>query len=148
MKHYLPLLGTLMVVAVSLVACQQPNFSHRIFVRNESGNVIAIAQIALPQATFFEADSFTGKWVLESWQDEFPKQGTSAEDYRATRNGNNLRVDLNPPWSDNNVVLIGEHVGPIYQGNWYFQNHGLGGIGSFEIVPISNGLARKATQGQ
>ncbi|MBS1160867.1 MAG: hypothetical protein H6R15_3286 [Proteobacteria bacterium] len=119
MKRYFSLIGALVAAAGFMVACQQPNFSHRIFVRNESGNVIAIAQIALPQATFFEADSFTGKWKLESWEDEFPKQGASTEEYRATRKGDNLRVNLNPTWSDNNVVLIGKQVGgPTYQGNW------------------------------
>lgn len=136
MRRYFLLVCTLVVVAGFLVACQQPSFSHRIFVRNESGNVIAVAQIALPQATFFAAESFTGKWMLESWEDEFPKQGTSSGDYRATRKGNDLRVDLNPPWNDDNVVLTGKLVGPIYQGVWCYQIHGCGAIGSFEIVPI------------
>lgn len=136
MSRYLSLLGTLVVVAGFLVACQQPSFSHRIFVRNESGNVIAIAQIALPQATFFAVDSFTGKWMLESCEDEFPKQGTSSGDYRATRKGSDLRVDLNPPLSDDNVVLTGKLVGTTYHGDWCYQIRGCGAIGSFEIVPI------------
>jgi hypothetical protein len=150
MKRYYVLVG-----ALALVVClylgfgphfgQQLPYSHRILFRNEGGSVIAIAQIALPEATFFQTESFTGKWMLESWADEFPKEGTSAEDYRATRKGDNLRINLNPIWADNNVVLRGKRVGLIYKGEWLHQMRGPGAIGDFEILPISDSGVRPAS---
>lgn len=138
MKRYLLLIGVLVVLVIGFFARQPSNFSHRIFFRNDGGKVIATAQIALPEATFFSRDSFTGKWVLETWTDEFPKEGTSAVDYRATRKGDALRVDLNPPWADNNVVLTGKQLGLRYEGNWCHQMRGPGAMGNFEIVQISD----------
>jgi hypothetical protein len=141
-KPHASLVGTLVAVVCFLVACQQPTYSHRIFFRNGDGNVIAIAQIALPEPSFFQTDSFTGKWMLESWKDEFPKQGASAEDYKATRKGTELWINFNPTWFDNNVVLRGKEVGSAFKGTWYYASRGPEGGGDFEIVPISSPEAR------
>lgn len=141
MKRYL-LIGALAVLAIGFFTRQDSNFSHRISFRNDHGDVIATAQIALPEASFFSPDSFTGKWMLETWTDEFPKEATSAENYRATRKGDALRVDLNPPWADNNVVLNSKQEGLTYEGEWCHQMRWPGAMGHFEIVPISDSEPR------
>lgn len=141
MKRYL-LIGALAVLAIGFFTRQDSNFSHRISFRNDHGDVIATAQIALPEASFFSPDSFTGKWMLETWTDEFPKEATSAENYRATRKADALRVDLNPPWADNNVVLNSKQEGLTYEGEWCHQMRGPGAMGHFEIVPISDSEPR------
>lgn len=144
MKRYLSLIaGLVVVLVIGFFARQHSNFSHRIAFRNDSGNVIATAQIALPEPTFFSRDSFAGKWMLETWTDEFPKRGTSAEDYRATRKGDTLRINLNPPCADNNVVLINaKQEDHIYKGMWLHQMRGPGAMGDFEMVPISDSEVR------
>ena len=95
-------------------------------VGDEAGNALAYGVLIIPWP-IKDGESFRGTWqarpVLLPVTDkpaDPPKIGPQlgGGELAGSRNGNTLRLSLNPHMNDNNVTLIGDISGDEFRGTW------------------------------
>ncbi len=95
-------------------------------VGDETGNALAYGVLIIPWP-IFDGGSFRGTWqsrpVLLPVTDKLadpPKIGPQlgGGQLAGSRQGNTLRLSLNPNMNDNNVTLIGDVNGDEFRGTW------------------------------
>ena len=127
---------TLWFIATSvmfLAGCA--NEGSELVIRDAAGNVVATADLRLPDQLPAAGQDFEGRWQLKSSTGSFPADSTANGKYSGIVHEQGVSIDLNPGVSDNNVVLSGSAINGSLSGNWHHATFvGSKPMGSFTIT--------------
>jgi hypothetical protein len=86
---------------------------------DQAGNVVATADVELPESLQAGEGTFKGNWKLLSSKPAFPSDSTKTGSYAGSVDGGLASIDLNPGVADNNVVLGWSAGTEPITGTWY-----------------------------
>jgi hypothetical protein len=87
--------------------------------RDAAGEVVATADLELPDKLPPNGQSFSGTWHLAFSKPAFPSRATKTGAYKLQVLEGLASIDLNPGAADNNVVLGWSAAAEPITGTWY-----------------------------
>lgn len=101
-----------------------------------AGDVVATADLDLPDELPAADGEFHGKWKLLSSEPAFPSGSTKSGSYKGSVHDGLFSIDLNPGAADNNVVLGWTPKTDPITGTWYHATFAGGKpMGTFNLFP-------------
>jgi hypothetical protein len=109
--------------------------------RDTKGDVIADADVELPDKLPAGDGTFTGRWKLLSFKPAFPSGSTQSGRYQGSAQGGLTSIDLNPAAADNNVVFSWPTGTEPITGTWYHATFSGGKpMGTFTLTRRPGGV--------
>lgn len=100
---------------LGLLGCS-PRAGELVF-RDQAGHTLATGQIDLPGQLPAMGETFTGPWHLRSASKDFPTAAPAGQ-YRGESLAPEFRINLNPTFADNNLILSGAWTDQQIMGVW------------------------------